>query len=59
MPDASPARLPLAQALDETLAAMFRRLQAEPASEALIDLADQLEDAWRRSRAGRGTGTNA
>lgn len=50
MPDATPARLPLAQALDEGLAAMFRSLQSEPAPAALISLADQLEDAWRRGR---------
>jgi hypothetical protein len=43
MPDATPARLPLSQALDEGLAAMFRRLQAEPAPASLVSLADQLE----------------
>jgi hypothetical protein len=49
MPDATPARLPLTQALDESLAAMFRSLQSEPAPASLISLADQLEDAWRRA----------
>ena len=50
MPDSTPARLPLDQALDEGLAAMFHSLQAEPAPASLIGLADQLEDAWRRSK---------
>lgn len=50
MPDATPARLPLTQALDEGLAALFRSLQSEPAPAALVKLADQLEDAWRRTR---------
>jgi len=50
MLNATPAPPPPAQALDEGLAAMFRRLQSEPAPAALISLADQLEDAWRRGR---------
>jgi hypothetical protein len=50
MPDATPARLPLDQVLDNCLAAMFRSLQAEPAPAALIGLADRLEDAWRGVR---------
>jgi hypothetical protein len=50
MPDATPARLPLDQALDEGLAAMFSSLQSEPAPAALISLADRLEDAWRRAK---------
>ena len=50
MPDATPARLTLSQALDEGLAAMFRSLQSEPAPAALISVADQLEDAWGRGR---------
>ena len=50
MPDATPARLPLPQALDEGLAAMFLSLQSEPAPASLISLADQLEDAWRRTQ---------
>jgi hypothetical protein len=48
MPDATPARLPPTLALDEALVAMFRSLQSEPAPATLVDLADQLEDAWRR-----------
>jgi hypothetical protein len=51
MPDATPVRLQMEQALDEGLAAMFRSLQSEPPPSVLIGLADQLEDAWRRSRA--------
>jgi hypothetical protein len=51
MPDATPVRLPLEQALDETLAAMFRRLQAEPAPAALIRLADRLEAAAQLAQA--------
>jgi hypothetical protein len=50
MPDATPALLPLPQALDQGLAAMFRSLQSRPAPAALISLADQLEDASRRTR---------
>jgi hypothetical protein len=50
MPDATPARLPLSQALDEGLAAMFRSLQSEPAPASLIGLADRLEDAWRQAQ---------
>jgi hypothetical protein len=45
MPDAMPTRLPLAAALDEGLAILFRRLQAEPAPRALVALADRLEAA--------------
>ncbi len=48
MPDSAPARLPLTQALDEGLAMMFGRWQAEPAPAALISLADRLEAAWLR-----------
>ncbi|MGZ3274092.1 MAG: hypothetical protein ACXU82_16685 [Caulobacteraceae bacterium] len=50
MPDATPARLPLEQALDEGLAALFRQLQAEPTPAALIHLADRLEAACIGSR---------
>jgi hypothetical protein len=50
MPDATPARLPLSKALDESLAAMFRSLQSEPAPSSLIRLADRLEDAWLRAQ---------
>jgi hypothetical protein len=46
MPDATPARLPLSQTLDEGLAMMFHSLQSEPAPTALIGLADRLEGAW-------------
>jgi hypothetical protein len=49
MPDAAPARLPLTQALDESLAVMFRSLQSEPAPESLISLVNRLEDARRRA----------
>jgi len=48
MPDATPARLPLAQILDERLAALFRKLQSEPAPKVLVDLADRLEADWLR-----------
>jgi hypothetical protein len=48
MPEAAPARLPLAQALDEGLAMLFARLQAEPAPAALVRLADRLEAEWLR-----------
>jgi hypothetical protein len=48
MPDATPARLQLSQALDEGLAVLFRRLQSEPAPAALVGLADQLEAEWLR-----------
>ena len=48
MPDAAPARLPLAQALDEGLAMLFARLQAEPPPASLISLADRLEADWLR-----------
>lgn len=50
MPDATPARLPLEQALDEGLSAMFRQMQAEPAPTVLIRLADRLETAARSTR---------
>ncbi len=50
MPDAAPARLPLIHALDEGLAMLFGRFQAEPAPAALVSLADRLEAAWLRSR---------
>jgi hypothetical protein len=43
MPDASPARLKPDHALDEMLAALFRRLQSEPAPARLIALVDELE----------------
>jgi len=46
MPDATPTRLPRAMALDESLAVLFRRLQAEPPPRALVDLADRLEAAF-------------
>lgn len=51
MPDVMPARPPLAEALEQGLAALFRSLQAEPAPASLIILADQLEDAWRGAQA--------
>jgi hypothetical protein len=47
MPDSSPARIPTPQALDESLAALFRGLEAMPPSLALLELADRLEEAWR------------
>lgn len=50
MPDATPTRLPLCRALDEGLAILFRTLQAEPAPEVLVDLADQLEAAYASAR---------
>jgi hypothetical protein len=56
MPDATPARLPLSQALDEGLAVLFRQLQAEPAPLALVSLADQLEAAWLRGSQVAGEG---
>ena len=46
MPYSTPIRLPLTRAIDEGLAILFRRLQAEPAPRALVDLADQLEAAY-------------
>ena len=48
MPNAAPAPLPLIQALDEGLATLFGRLQAEPSPAALVSLADRLEAAWLR-----------
>ena len=50
MPAATPARQSPAQALEEGLAALFRRLQAEPAPAALVALADQLETAWLQTQ---------
>ena len=50
MPYSTPTGLPLAQALDESLAVLFRKLQAEPAPLTLVDLADQLEAAYRETR---------
>ena len=50
MPDTPPVRPPPEQVLDEGLAAMFRRLQAEPPPAALIRLADRLDAASRSSR---------
>lgn len=50
MPYSTPTGLPLAQALDESLAVLFRKLQAEPAPQTLLDLADQLEAAYRQTR---------
>lgn len=52
MPDAVLARLPLEQALDESLAALYRRLQAEPAPEALLRLVERLETAYRGAKVG-------
>jgi hypothetical protein len=46
MPYSTPTGLPLAQALDEGLAILFRKLQAEPAPHALVALADALEAAY-------------
>jgi hypothetical protein len=51
MPDATPARLPLAQVLEEGLSVLFRTLQAEPAPAALVSLADRLEADWGSARA--------
>jgi hypothetical protein len=48
MPDAKRARLPLTQDLEDGLAALFCRLQAEPAPASLVSLADRLEAVWRR-----------
>ncbi len=45
MPDAAPVRLPTEQALDELLAALYRRVEAEPAPEGLLWLVDRLEAA--------------
>ena len=47
MPDAALVQLPPGQALDESLAALFRCLQAEPAPEALLSLVERLEAAYR------------
>jgi hypothetical protein len=47
MPYASSARTPPGKALDHRLAALFRRLQAEPLPPVLLSLVDELEDAWR------------
>lgn len=54
MPDATPTKLPLAMALDEALAVLFRRLHAEPPPRALVDLADRLEAHYRGHVAGEG-----
>ncbi len=43
------AALTLTQTLDEGLAALFVRLQAEPAPATLVSLADELEAAWLRT----------
>jgi len=48
MPDATPVRPPLEQAIEEGLAAMFRQLQSEVPPASLIGLADDLEAASRR-----------
>ena len=53
MPDATPMRIPLALALDEGLAVLFRKLQAEPAPPALVALADRLETASNIASEGR------
>ena len=45
MPDATPARPPPVQILDEGLAALFGGLEAEPVPTSLIRLADRLEAA--------------
>ena len=52
MPDAVRTRLPPEQALDESLAALYRRLQAEPAPEALLRLVERLETAHRGAKVG-------
>jgi hypothetical protein len=52
MPDAAPARLPPEQVLDESLAALYRRLEAEPAPEALLRLVERLETAYRGATVG-------
>jgi hypothetical protein len=44
------AALTLTQTLDEGLAALFVRLQAEPAPATLVSLADELEAAWVRTQ---------
>jgi hypothetical protein len=46
MPYATPTRLPLDTAIDEGLAILFRKLQAEPAPHALVALVDRLEAAY-------------
>jgi len=45
MPDCTPARPPLEQALDEGLATLFGGLESEPVPASLIRLADRLEAA--------------
>jgi hypothetical protein len=50
MPDAKPARLLPTAVLEEVLANLFDRLQAEPASDLLLSLVDDLETAHRGSR---------
>ena len=47
MTDAKPARLLPAKILEEVLANLFDRLQAEPASDLLLSLVDDLESAHR------------
>ena len=54
MPYSTPTGLPLAQALDEGLAILFRKLQAEPVPKELVKLADSLEAASRAMQAGEG-----
>jgi hypothetical protein len=48
MPNVTRPPLPLTRALDEGLATLFSRLQAEPAPASLVGLADRLEAAWLR-----------
>ncbi|MEI9889491.1 MAG: hypothetical protein WDN45_01630 [Caulobacteraceae bacterium] len=45
-----PVRLDTAQALEDLLPALFRRLQSEPAPQGLVDLIDRLEETYSRSR---------
>jgi len=51
MPDATPACLLPVEVLEEALATLFHRLQADPGADALLGLVDQLEEAYRRSLA--------
>ena len=55
MPDAVIARLPPKQALDESLGILYRRLQAEPPPEALLELVERLEAAYRGAQVGAET----
>jgi hypothetical protein len=48
MPDTTPVRPLLEQALDEGLQALFGGLADEPPPEALVRLVDRLEAASRR-----------